>query len=117
MPLRKTSTKKPTTPYYIPPYQHQPATAGQGGHAITHYKNLSDMPAEEAVEYLKQLIARLRKMQTGMQQYLDRRAARGTHTPTDDTYEANVSLVDETVSVLNGALDEIKMLVIKQDNF
>nr|MBA2680535.1 hypothetical protein [Ktedonobacteraceae bacterium] len=38
--------------------------------------------------------------------YLDRRAQRGTHTPTDDAYEADQQLETELLALLERLLEE-----------
>jgi hypothetical protein len=67
---------------------------------LTTHKPLSDMTPEEGVAYLGQLMERLRRKQQRERAYLDRRAARGTHTPTDEVYEQDQVLENELLSLL-----------------
>jgi len=63
-------------------------------------KPLSEMTDEEAIEWVRELAARLRKKQARERAYLDRRAARGTHTPTDYAYEEDQLLENDLLEVL-----------------
>ncbi len=47
---------------------------------------------------------RLQAKQARERAYLDRRAARGTHTPTDEAYEADQVLEEELVALLEEVL-------------
>ena len=62
------------------------------------------MTPDEAQVWLQRARERLiRKMQRE-RSYLDHRAARGTHTPTDDAYEADLVLEQELLGLLENLL-------------
>jgi hypothetical protein len=94
---RKETMKKkqpPQTPVYRP----------SANVAITSHKKLEDLTPQEAASYLSQLKARLVQKQQREKAYLDRRAARGTHTPTDEAYEADQVLENELLAILDDLL-------------
>lgn len=64
-------------------------------------KHLSDMTPDEGVMYLEQLKDRLTRKQQRERNYLDRRAARGTRTPTDEAYESDQVLEQELLTLLD----------------
>jgi hypothetical protein len=68
---------------------------------LTTHKRLDTLTGEEAVLYLEQLMERLAVKQQRERAYLDRRATRKIHTPTDDAYEADQVLEDEIMAVLD----------------
>jgi hypothetical protein len=72
--------------------------------SFTLQKPLAELTARERCLYLEQLIERLTQKQKRERAYLDRRAARGTHTPTDEAYEADQILEEELLFLLNGLL-------------
>lgn len=84
--------------YYTPPTQA----------AITTRKNLIDLSPEESITYVEHLMTRLTSKQQREKAYLDRRAARGTHTPTDDAYEADQQLESELLALLDDLLQAAK---------
>ena len=81
---------------YVPPAQHpQPPQQTAG-------KRWEDMTPVEALAHIGTIRARLVAKQTRERAYLDRRAARGTHTPTDDVYEADQELETDLLALLDG---------------
>ena len=81
-------------------------TSSQG--TLTYHKNLADMTPEEGCVYLQGLLARLVAKQARERAYLDRRAARGTSTPTDEAYEADQVLEDELITLLGEWLSSLE---------
>ncbi|HEY4385865.1 MAG TPA: hypothetical protein VGN34_15520, partial [Ktedonobacteraceae bacterium] len=69
-------------------------------------KHIEDMDPQEACQYLEDLRVRLLAKQQRERAYLGRRAARGTHTPTDDAYEQDQVLEDELLEVLERLIEE-----------
>ena len=67
---------------------------------LSYQKNLADMTPEEGRNYLQGLRARLEAKHIRERAYLDRRAARGTRTPTDEAYEADQVLETELLTLL-----------------
>lgn len=92
--------RRPTAPYYTPSSPVQPT--------LTTHKPLTDMGQDESTRYLEQLMDRLRKKQQRERNYLDRRARRGTRTPTDEIMEEDQRLLDETLSVLEQGLQGLR---------
>jgi hypothetical protein len=80
------------TPYYIPSKPPR--------------RRIEDMTPQEAVQHLDNLRTRLLAKQRRERAYLDRRAARGTHTPTDDAYEDDQVLEDELLEVIERLIEE-----------
>ena len=62
---------------------------------------LGEMTPDQARLYLGGLRERLQKKMARERAYLDRRAARGTHTPTDDAYEDDQQLEAELLDLLD----------------
>jgi hypothetical protein len=60
----------------------------------------------EACQHLESLQTRLLAKQKREKAYLDRRATRGTHTPTDEAYEADQALEDELLEMIAHMLNE-----------
>lgn len=81
------------TVYYVP--SHAPA------------KSFEDMDPNEALAYTQDLRQRLEAKQRRERAYLDRRAQRGTHTPTDDAYEADQLLESEILAILDHIIQGI----------
>ncbi len=86
--------QKPASYYYQPTQQ---AT-------ITTHKAFADMSKAEAKSWVQDIRRRLTMKMQRERAYLDRRAARGTHTPTDEAYEQDQQLETELLA----ALDEIE---------
>lgn len=80
-----------------PPRQTAPLPAPG---SITYHKPFTDMSRQEAYLWIEGLRARLLTKKARERAYLDRRAGRGTHTPTDDAYEADQILEEEILLVL-----------------
>lgn len=68
-------------------------------------KRLGAMSSTERVAYLESLREELSKKQQRERAYLDRRAKRGTHTPTDEDYEADQVLESKILAVFDEMLD------------
>ncbi len=64
-------------------------------------KPIEDMSPEEALAMIADIRARLLAKQRRERDYLDRRAARGTHTSTDDAYEQDQLLEDEIITLID----------------
>ncbi len=72
--------------------------------SLVYHKPLDKMTPDEAKIWLQGVHERLiRKMQRE-RSYLDHRAARGTHTPTDEAYEADLVLEQELLSLIENLL-------------
>ena len=88
--------RSPTSRRYVPPYIPPAQPPQQAG------KRWEDMTPQEALAHIGTIRARLVAKQTRERAYLDRRAARGTHTPTDDVYEADQELETDLLALLDG---------------
>lgn len=73
--------------------------ANQG--TLTYHKPFADMTPDEARTWIAGLRDRLLSKMHRERAYLDRRAARGTHTQTDDAYEQDQRLEPELLGLLN----------------
>ncbi len=71
---------------------------------LTTHKPLSTLSLQETITWLESLRSRLEQKQQRERAYLDRRAARGTHTPTDDALEADQILETELLLLLDELL-------------
>lgn len=76
--------------------------------SLIFQKPFSQMTPDEGVIWLKGTIARLRAKQQREKAYLDRRAARGTRTPTDEAYAADQGLETELLLFLDDILRNAK---------
>lgn len=65
-------------------------------------KHIEDMTPEEALQEIIEVREELRAKQARERAYLDRRAARGTHTPTDDAYERDQELENRIIALIDG---------------
>jgi hypothetical protein len=74
--------------------------------SLTSHKSLDTMTAEEGIAWLMGMRERLARKQRREQNYLNRRAARGTHTPTDEAYEQDHVLENELLALLDGLIDQ-----------
>jgi phosphoenolpyruvate carboxylase len=63
-------------------------------------KLFEQLSEEETRAWVKELIERLKKKQVRERAYLDRRKARGVHTPTDEAYESDQELEDDLLAIL-----------------
>jgi hypothetical protein len=75
---------------------------------LTYHKPLMDMSRQEAQTWITDIRARLERKMQRERAYLDRRAARGTRTPTDEAYEADQVLESELVVILNDLLQGLR---------
>jgi hypothetical protein len=83
--------------------RQQRYTAGSMPHhhgTLTYHKPLTELTPDEALNWIQDLKSRLAQKMRRERDYLDRRAARGTHTPTDDAYEADQVLEAEIMGLL-----------------
>jgi hypothetical protein len=71
---------------------------------LMYHKPLMDMSRQEAQTWITDIRARLERKMQRERAYLDRRAARGTHTPTDEAYESDQVLENELLLILNDLL-------------
>lgn len=86
-----------STAYYTP----KPAVPAYVAQYTPPRKPIDQMTMVEQATYITELRQRLVAKQTRERAYLDRRASRGTHTPTDEAYEADQKLEDEIIAVLD----------------
>ena len=89
--MRKRTRKQPTTPSYTP-------LTG----AVTTLKRLDDMTPAEGRIWIQGVRERLQQKMQRERAYLDRRAARGVSTPTDEAYENDQRLEAELLALLEG---------------
>ncbi|GHO54789.1 hypothetical protein [Ktedonobacter robiniae] len=75
---------------------------------VWYRKPFNLMTPEEGQRWLEGLRNQLVHKQQRERAYLDRRAVRGTHTPTDDAYEADQVLESELISLLDRLLEEAR---------
>ena len=92
-PRTSRSTPAHTTPYYRPTIQ---------------IKAIKDMSHQEVGDYCADLIRKLTTKQARERAYLDRRAARGTNTPTDTAYEADQELETRILAILKELEEEAR---------
>ena len=64
-------------------------------------KPIDDMTTQEALVHLQDLRQKLLRKQAREKAYLDRRAVRGTHAPTDDAYEADQELENDLLALID----------------
>jgi hypothetical protein len=83
-------------PYPAPVRQLVPSSAPASSMAPLAALSLADQLA-----WIADRRAKLRQKQDRERAYLDRRAARGTHTPTDDAYEADALLENDLFEALD----------------
>ncbi len=69
--------------------------------ARVHRPKLDDMSFDEVLAWIQDTRAKLQAKMQRERNYLDRRAARGTHTPTDDAYEADQVLEADLLVMLD----------------
>ena len=74
---------------------------------LTYHKSLLQMTPEEGITWIDGLRVRLSRKKQRERAYLSRRAARGTHTPTDDAYEEDQALETELIDLLNEIAQEL----------
>jgi hypothetical protein len=100
--VKKRTSKQQRQRHYtagsVPP--HQSTT-------LTYHKPLTDLSPDEALAWIQDLKKRLSQKMQRERNYLDRRAARGTHTPTDDAYEADQVLEQEIMGLLEAVEQNI----------
>ena len=65
-------------------------------------QRLEDMAPQEARPWIRSMRERLQQKMQRERAYLDRRAAHGIHTPTDDAYKADQVLESELLMLLEG---------------
>ena len=62
---------------------------------------IHQMSGDELQTWIRTTRAALQKKLARERAYLDRRAARGTHTPTDDAYDADQPLLADLIALLD----------------
>ena len=90
-------TSRRSSPPRIPVYHPSAPT-------LTSHKPLVTLSLQETITWLESMRTRLEQKQQRERAYLDRRAARGTRTPTDDAYEADQDLETELLTLLDELL-------------
>lgn len=70
----------------------------------TYHQPFSTLSLEETITRLEELRSWLVQKQHRERAYLDRRAARGTYTPTDEAYEIDQRREDELLALLDELL-------------
>jgi hypothetical protein len=68
---------------------------------LVYHKRMQDMTPEEGIAWIASLRERLVRKQQRERDYLNRRAARGTRTPTDEAYENDQVLESELITFLD----------------
>jgi hypothetical protein len=76
--------------------------------SLSYQKSLDSMTLEESISWLSGMKDRLAAKQQRERRYLDRRADRGTHTPTDDAYEQDQVLESELLALLDGLIEQLQ---------
>ena len=72
----------------------------------TNCTQLDEMTEPEKIAYVSNLMEHIQKRQAQQQAYLDRRAARGSSTPTDDLYKQYILLDDAILEVFKRLVSE-----------
>lgn len=85
----------------IPPYPTSVPNAVPSTAAQRSVVPLAALALADQIAWIEIRRAQLLKKQARERAYLDRRAARGTHTPTDDAYEADSLLESELLEALD----------------
>lgn len=91
---RRTSKPQPTV-YYTPS-------------SLPRRRTLSEMTREEITLWIQGTRVHLQEKKAREKNYIDRRAARGTHTPTDEAYMRDQYLLEDLLWLL----DEMEQGVI-----
>lgn len=71
---------------------------------LTYHKPLSTLSLQETITWLESLRSWLEQKQQRERAYLERRAARGAYTPTDEAYEADQERETELLTLLDELL-------------
>jgi hypothetical protein len=77
---------------------------------LVYHKRFQDMTPQEGLTWITSLRDRLVRKQQRERAYLDRRAGRFTHTPTDEAYENDQVLESELLTFL----DEIAERLVRE---
>ncbi len=87
----------------IPPYpaSAQPPALSRHHVPTSSMASLAALPLADQLAWIADRRAKLREKQGRERAYLDRRAARGTHTPTDEAYEADALLENDLFEALD----------------
>lgn len=72
--------------------------------SLVYHKPLDKMTPDEARVWLQGVHERLTRKMQRERSYLDYRASRGRHTPTDEAYEADLVLEQELLSLIENLL-------------
>ncbi len=76
--------------------------------SLTYHKSLDTMTTEEGIAWLIGMKERLERKQQRERGYLDRRAGKGVHTPTDEVYEQDQGLESELLALLDGLIEQMQ---------
>jgi hypothetical protein len=76
--------------------------------SLIYHKSLDTMTTEEGIAWLIGMKERLERKQQRERNYLDRRAKRGTYTPTDEAYEQDQVLETELLALLDGLIKQFQ---------
>ena len=85
----------------IPPYPAGASSASASPAPQKSVAPLATLALTDQISWIGARRAQLLKKQARERAYLDRRAARGAHTPTDDAYEADAILESELLEALD----------------
>ncbi len=93
-----TQTVQAVAPYSLTSSSRRPtpATSAHPSQAL-----LATLPLAEQLAWIAERRVQLQQKQARERAYLDRRTARGTHTPTDDAYEADQLLEQDLCDALD----------------
>lgn len=72
---------------------------------LVYHTSLDAMTPEEIQGWLRSVQERLQRKMKRERAYLDRRASKKRHTPTDDAYEDDLILEQELLSMVENLLD------------
>src|SRR5260370_36716961 len=106
--MSRQMTRRATSPHRLRPGSLQ--LVSNSGSAATPTRTrppLEAMTSDEARTWLTSLRERLQKKMARERAYLDRRAARGTHTPTDDAYQEDQGLEADLLDMLEHCLQSL----------
>jgi hypothetical protein len=93
---RRNSQEEPSMPK-----QRRTTTRQLSSQATLQRPPVSQMSEEELHAWIHTTRAALHKKLVRERNYLDRRISRGTHTPTDDAYEADQDLLADLIALLD----------------
>ena len=91
-------------------HQRQQARAATPKRPAIHQMSLDELQT-----WIRTTRAALQKKLARERAYLDRRAARGTHTPTDDAYNADQPLLADLIALLDEMEGSLKGGAAEED--